>query len=81
MPLAVQQRYLSYQQTSAQNVFMGSDLSESLAPWIAERAEARTAEWQRRKDARAKVRAERKAARDAGLVARHARKLGRQATA
>jgi hypothetical protein len=60
---------------------MASEFSEAIAPWIIECADARTAAWQRKRDARAKVRAERKRARDAGLVARHAAKLSRQRTA
>lgn len=56
---------------------MSSELSESLAPWIAERCAAREAAWQARKAAKETFRAERKAARDAGLIQRHGRKLAR----
>jgi ADP-ribosylglycohydrolase len=56
---------------------MASELSEAIAPLIAERAAARAAQWQQRRDAKVKERAERKRARDAGLVARHAAKLAR----
>lgn len=56
---------------------MASEFSEAIAPWISEHAEARAAQWQQRRDARAKERTEKKRARDAGLIARHARKLAR----
>lgn len=48
-----------------------------MAAMILERSQARAAQWQRRRESKAKVRAERKAARDAGLLARHAAKLAR----
>jgi hypothetical protein len=59
---------------------MASETSEAIAAMIVERQAARSAEWQLRRDAKAKVRAERKAARDAGLVRRHAGKLARLRT-
>lgn len=56
---------------------MATEASETIAPWIAEhcaqQAAARTARAERKKTERER----RKAARDAGLKLRHARKLGR----
>lgn len=60
---------------------MSSELSEVVAAMIVESGAANRAEWQRRQAARAKARAERKAARDAGLLRRHAAKLARLRTA
>jgi len=57
---------------------MASELAEFVAPWIAERSQARATEWRRRKEAKTRERADRKAARTAGLVARHAAKLARR---
>jgi hypothetical protein len=56
---------------------MASEFSDAIAPWISEHSEARAAQWQQRRDAKANERAEKKRARDAGLIARHARKLAR----
>jgi hypothetical protein len=60
---------------------MSSELSEVVAAMIVESGAANRAEWQRRRDAKAKARADRKAARDAGLLRRHAAKLARLRTA
>jgi hypothetical protein len=60
---------------------MSSELSEVVAAMIVESGAANRAEWQRRRDAKAKARADRKAARDAGLLRRHAGKLARLRTA
>jgi hypothetical protein len=54
---------------------MGTEFSEDMALWIVERAETRRTEWAAKKAREEQFRAERKTARDAGLVARHARKL------
>jgi hypothetical protein len=54
---------------------MATEFSEAIAPWITERAAAREAEWAARRTAKAQLRADRKAARDAGLIERHRRKL------
>lgn len=56
---------------------MSSDIAEVVAVMIAERSAQRATEWQRRRDAKARERAERKTARDAGLRLRHAAKLVR----
>jgi hypothetical protein len=56
---------------------MSAELSELIAPWIAEQATARQADWARRKAAADAERAAKKTARDADLDKRHARKLGR----
>jgi hypothetical protein len=56
---------------------MASELNELLAPWIAERASAREAEWAARRERKAVERIQRKAARDAGLIKRYARKAAR----
>lgn len=60
---------------------MASETSEAIAAMIVERQALRSAEWQARRDAKARVRAERRAARDAGLLRRHAAKLARLRTA
>jgi hypothetical protein len=62
-------------------VKMSSDIAEAVASIITESGAANRAEWQRRRDAKAKARADRKAARDAGLLRRHAGKLARLRTA
>jgi hypothetical protein len=56
---------------------MATELSEIVAVMIAERAAARQADWAARKAAKAAVRTELKAVRDAGLQQRRARKLAR----
>jgi cob(I)alamin adenosyltransferase len=57
--------------------FMATDVSELLAPWIAEHCARQAAERVARAERRKAERAARKAARDAGLKQRHARKLER----
>lgn len=59
---------------------MATDFSEDLAPWILEVSQARAAAAERRRRSKAEARADRKASRQAGLVARHARKLARSRT-
>jgi hypothetical protein len=56
---------------------MSSEFSEALAPWIAERVAAREADWRKRRESKAAFRAERKTARDAGLIQRYALKEAR----
>lgn len=60
---------------------MASELSEAVAAMIIESGRANRADWERRQAANAAFRAERKRARDAGLVQRHAAKLARLRTA
>lgn len=56
---------------------MASELSEVVAAMIVESGAANRAEWERRQAAKAAARVERRQARDAGLLRRHARKLAR----
>ena len=56
---------------------MSSELSEDIAAMIVERARAREAGWAKRQAEKQRFRAERKAARDAGLRERYARKAAR----
>lgn len=58
---------------------MNGDLGAAVSAMLAERAQERAAEWQRRRDARVAFRAEKQVRRDAGLKVRHAQKLGRKA--
>jgi hypothetical protein len=54
---------------------MATEISEAVAAMIVERSAQRRSEWAKRRQERVQLRAERKTARDAGLVARHAAKL------
>jgi hypothetical protein len=56
---------------------MSAELSELLAPWIAEHCAAQAAERTARAQRKKAERVAKKAARDAGLRQRHARKLAR----
>lgn len=56
---------------------MSSELNESLAPWLAERAAEQAAAWEAKQARKVAERAAKKRRRDAGLVQRHARKLAR----